>query len=511
MNFKKFSLLGLLIGTVGISQAQYLEDGIRFSQTDIGTSARFGAMGGAQTALGGDLSSIAGNPAGLGFYNNSDASFSLSFQNDLNQSSYFGTKTNRNSNKFNLDQAAVLIHMPVRKRYGQNLQTGWLNFNVGVSFNRTQDFQSKIYFSGENDISSYTDMLADFTDDPVYDSWGKGSNFIRNNGSYPYPTTSEQLTNMQDNKDIRKGSQHQTNISFGANYGNQFYIGTSLGIAGFRYESNRTFAEVGAMKDASEFTQIDPNVDFLRPGSATYPFLDQDYELQFSGFQVTKGTGVNATLGMIFLPHRMWRIGLSATTPTWYRVKDHYTMFFDGWMVDKNTNADLFNYASPEENYYDEYNLRTPYRLNAGLAVLFEEGLISADVEFVDYTSMRISRPRGSGGYDFNKIQQIKDLKEFYQSAFNFRVGGEYKLSEELLLRGGYNFQGSPYKDYNSNRQMVTAGLGYRVNNVYVDMAYQNQLYKYHYQPYQSYVNPTESAKIENRRNRVLLTVGVKF
>src|SRR5690554_5875032 len=115
INSKKLGLLGLFLGMISFSQAQYLEDGIRFSQSDIGGTARFKAMGGAQTALGGDLSSIAGNPAGLSFYNNSDASITLDYLNDHNKSTYFSSATERQKNKLGFDQAGVLIHMPVHK------------------------------------------------------------------------------------------------------------------------------------------------------------------------------------------------------------------------------------------------------------------------------------------------------------------------------------------------------------------------------------------------------------
>ena len=83
MNRKKITLLAALLCLAGASQAQYLEDAMRFSQPEYGGSARFRAMGNASTSLGGDLSSITGNPAGLGFFNNSDAGISLNYFNDI--------------------------------------------------------------------------------------------------------------------------------------------------------------------------------------------------------------------------------------------------------------------------------------------------------------------------------------------------------------------------------------------------------------------------------------------
>ena len=57
--------------------AQGLTDEVLiFSQSPTAGSARIQAMGFSQVALGGDLSSAFSNPAGLGFYNKSEVTFS---------------------------------------------------------------------------------------------------------------------------------------------------------------------------------------------------------------------------------------------------------------------------------------------------------------------------------------------------------------------------------------------------------------------------------------------------
>ena len=49
----------------GMLSAQNLTDGLRYSMEDIGGTARFRAMSGAFNSLGGDMSAIALNPAGV--------------------------------------------------------------------------------------------------------------------------------------------------------------------------------------------------------------------------------------------------------------------------------------------------------------------------------------------------------------------------------------------------------------------------------------------------------------
>ena len=50
------------------THAQYYQDALRFSTFQPGATSRIRAIGNASTAVGGDLSNIGNNPAGLGFF-----------------------------------------------------------------------------------------------------------------------------------------------------------------------------------------------------------------------------------------------------------------------------------------------------------------------------------------------------------------------------------------------------------------------------------------------------------
>lgn len=496
---------------IGLSQAQYVEDGLLFSQPDLGSTARFKAMGSANTSLGGDLSSITGNPAGLGFFNTSDAGLSFDYLNSQSKSSYYGTSTTGTKDKFSLSQGGVVFHMPVRSTVGRN--TGWLNFNIGIGYTKTNDFNSTIDFIGENNTSSYTNFLAEAANDPSYEpafgDWGYESYLLDYNESegFYFPAASESTSNSQGNLDKRTGNQFQTNIAFGANYSNKLYVGASIGIAGFSYHKERRFDEIGFMKEEAEIRAINPGSDFLDPNHEAYDFVYADYELSSSSVQKTNGTGFNGSVGFIYKPDNMFQVGFSATSPTWYTVTDDYSMYFDSWMVDPETGDAFFEYVSDEELFYDEYKLRTPYRLNAGVSAIFTEGLITADVEYVDYASMRITTDYA----DVNTASD-EDIANIYQSAVNFRLGGEYRLASDFLLRAGYNYRGNPYQDgLESTAQTISGGLGYRINNTYIDLTYLNQRSDMEYTPYQSIEYPSNTASIKNSKNNVFLTVGFKF
>jgi len=86
-------ILAIVILSFGVqSKAQYAEDALRFSRNYFGGTSRMLGLAGAQQALGADISSISGNPAGLGFYRRNDFSISPTLRFSETQST-FGAKT----------------------------------------------------------------------------------------------------------------------------------------------------------------------------------------------------------------------------------------------------------------------------------------------------------------------------------------------------------------------------------------------------------------------------------
>ena len=87
----------------------YYEDANRYSMTNPGGSARIQAIGGAQTALGGDVSSAYSNPAGLGFFNQSTfvGTPGMSFQSAT--SNFLGQSYRTDRSSFNINNLGVVI------------------------------------------------------------------------------------------------------------------------------------------------------------------------------------------------------------------------------------------------------------------------------------------------------------------------------------------------------------------------------------------------------------------
>ena len=80
----------ILFGYDGFSQYGYYSDVMKFSHFFNGGSARIKGIGGATTSLGGDVSSISINPAGVGFFNKKVFSISYKSITKNNSSIYIG-------------------------------------------------------------------------------------------------------------------------------------------------------------------------------------------------------------------------------------------------------------------------------------------------------------------------------------------------------------------------------------------------------------------------------------
>ena len=98
---KKISVLialgMLMIAPWGMAQTIY--DGAKLTGKDLNGTARFVGMGGAMGALGGDISTMGTNPAGIGLYRSSDVMTSFGFSLYGNESQYLGKKFNSDLTK----------------------------------------------------------------------------------------------------------------------------------------------------------------------------------------------------------------------------------------------------------------------------------------------------------------------------------------------------------------------------------------------------------------------------
>lgn len=519
--------LGILLYTSEFytASAQYINEVFRASQAEYGATARFKALGNAQTSLGGDLSSVAGNPAGLGFFNQSDFGISFDYLADRNTSSYFNSQNNYSLNRLSISQASGVFNFPLRKDYGSDLETGWLNFNIGLGYYKTNDFNSAVGYAGINPSSTFAHYLADQRDihqslegDFGWDSYLLDFNNYNPTNTYHYPAVLEK-DNAQRNLLNDRGHTSTFNLSIGSNYSNKLYLGASIGLTTFRYNTRQEFNEDGYTKSYNDIYRENPNSDYLEPSNDAYQFLEAEYSLAYNYRQATRGTGINATLGLIFKPVPNVNIGIAATTPTWYAIADEGRTYMDVWYYDNAQAVDPFHtYNSDEFEDYLDYNILTPYKLNGGVSYLFIGGLVTVDLEYIDYSSMHFSASNSLSPSTKDELDRAMndEIKATYSGALNLRAGAEYFFTNQVVGRLGYVQKSSPYKNADLKTEIASAGLGYRMGNMYIDLTYQNSKQSYTSIPYQFDTNfwqdyDIPEAKISNVRHQAYVTVGFKF
>ncbi len=491
-----------IVGATSTTYAQYAGDALRFSQSDYGSTARFKGMGNAQIGVGGDMSSISGNPAGLGLFTKSEFSLTPEFNQMGSNSLYLGQNTKTTKSKLNLNQIGAVIYMPTFKIKGQDKEKGLVSMVFGLGYHRNNDFNFENNYGGTNNATSIADYFAQIAGNTSPDLLTNGSlqqsaynNYLISYdgalGNY-FPETFADLNqgNVQRKNEIRTGSTSEFNFSGAANISNQIYLGFSVGLIDIKYNSDAQYEETGVARE------FDTN------GALTGNNIN--YKLLFNQNQVTRGSGINGKLGVIFRPVGNFRIGATIQTPTWFVIDDSYTETLDNRGTIRGTN---------DKSFFDfTYNLRTPFKGSLGTSyIIGGKAIITADVDFVDYSTIKFSSNNGGNIEDI--ADNNRDVIDSYHGAVNYRIGAEYKI-DLINLRAGYGLNGSPYKsdkDGTYNINTYSAGIGYRVNNYYLDLAYQRIEGTNNLSPY-TLINLSEPvANVKSTRDNVFLTVGVRF
>ena len=519
MNFKNIAL-SLFVSNliINYAHAQSLDDAVIFSKDENGVSARIKAMGGVQTALGGDISSINGNPAGLGFFSRSDISITFDYLQSTNKTDFLGTNSKSNKGNFGITQAGVVFNFPNRNQIGD--YAGWQNFNLGISYNKKANFHNSLIYNGINKETSFVNNLADLMFDnedfekDFYDSYLV--EYYSDNINRHFPLAVEADNKDQINDVLTKGSHNNTAIAFGGNYNNKLYIGATLGLSFFRYEKSKIFEENGWTKQHQEVAVDNPTSDFANPANPNYiKFGDKSYQLLDDYSQISEGSGVDFKLGFIYKPTTDWNLGFTLTTPTWMSINETTDAFTDvKFFPDMNSNDDFHTYESDLYSSYQDYNITTPWKFAIGATKFFNRGLLSVDLEYLTYNTIRYSNPTR-----FNSFSSTNDIiKDEFQGAINVRLGGEYLINNMVSARAGFNFIGNPYQYSEETNVNGSIGLGLKLtNSIYMDLALVHQVNSYSMVPYalsqfwhdRGRFEPI--ADLKHQRTNALLTLGAKF
>lgn len=489
---KVLFLLIILFGTTLYLQAQEVGDALLFSETQPAITARSMGVGNALGALGGDLSTVSKNPAGLAIYRRAEFSFSLGSYGEATQTNFFGNRERVRQNRFAFGSAGLVIPTRIRR------ESEWKMVNFGITFNRLANFDQNFSYSGTSTgsrVQAFADQgqgLINPNSDPyqtgpafqafLIDDLG-GGNYIANGGADDPDALVDKSQTVS-----RSGGINELGISVGGNYNNKLYIAASLGVNFLTFREDRLY------------TEYTPDLNYIG--------------MDFTETRSVEGTGVNLKLGVIYRINKMFRVGAAVHTPTAYRLTDSYNTGLDASIIYNDTLRESFFAMEDQDPNVLQHNMATPWVfMLSGGAVIGKRGFIGVDVEYLDFGTASftlLENERTPANNQF--INDVNNnVEDSYKGVFRARIGGEVALGL-ARFRLGYQFQSSPYEvaveGVSDFRHDLSAGVGVRWKHFYIDAAYQHTLREFEFSPYASDVNLQRvTGNITN--SQVMLTLGI--
>jgi hypothetical protein len=491
-------------------------DAYTISNSELNGTARSMSMGGAFGALGGDLSVISINPAGLGIYRSSEISgtFALSMMNT--STNWAGAVKDASKTTFTPDNIGFELYLP--ESVGSIV-----NWNVGFSYNRLKNFNREYKMQNRSGLRhsigdyvasrSYgireSNLMLDDSYDPYESPFLNGDwlSILGYESGMMYPVENDSYSGFFNDykptnaylRVTEKGQLDEMNFGIGMNISDFLFLGTSVSVTELDYRYNSAYDEVNELNDRI--------------------YLDNWLNTEGKGFAFNFGAIMN--LNVV-------RLGVAYSTPKWYKMTDYYDAVATSYLDEDD---DALTAYTPE-NSYSEYKFKSPGKWTfSGAVIIGKSALLSADYELTNYKGMHYS---DQNGHDDN-FYMNDYIEEDFGKSHTLRLGGELKVTPQFAIRAGYVVQSSPmstalvnnditaevtpagtiphFTTTSASTNYITAGLGYRFTpNFYMDLACVYKTNEAKAYAFSRTVDVTsEPASLKNKSTRLALTLGYKF
>lgn len=514
--FMAFSLIA------GMASAQDTYESVELGASDLNGTARYVGMGGALSALGGDITTMGSNPAGTALFRHNEISLSVGglFTDEKGQLGHDGSR-------MSFDQAGIVFIMDQSDASGRGLQ--YVNFGVNYVKKRNHlanlnvanvgglgagNFSQTWQVAGmandawnnslaNNDWPILGDIFAPTFTDGVCNNDGT---LIFDDMNYPSAPFRGVGASNASYQSASYGSNGQFDFNLSFNVSNQYFWGLSLGVYSQNYKRQSLYAETGT----------DGNY---------YDILNW-YDSKADGFDIK--------FGFICRPieESPFRFGLSIHTPTWYSMDD-----VNGWsLVFNDNNKSIGGYIAERQAEPFRYSYRTPWKFGLSLGhTIGKELAFGVEYELTDPSTARYYNDKWDNSPYFNYVNE--KIKSSLKAQHTLKLGMEYKIIPEFAFRLGYNFVSSPIKSdayrlldywYDTyatetayvnwkDLHRITFGFGYRFKGGYFDVAYQYQAQKGDFYAFDG--DYTDAGKyysfaptsVKNNRSQLLATLGFSF
>ena len=416
--------------------AQGSDDACRFAQTYYQGTAKALGMGNALGAVGGDMTAICINPAGMGLYRSGELTMTLNLSDNHYTSSYYGDKASGNKFRISIPNLGYVStaqrsnYKPLRYR----------QFCIGLT--RTNDYNIHTFAKGLNPTSSMIDSYLNQIDGCAVDDLSQNFPYtvyparstylvdVDNQGFYTSPIPQGGI--KQSLEQAFKGRSEEWTFGYGANYFDKLFLGITLGINHIKRVGSTTYKETLPIAHYDETN-----------------FRNWTFEQDFS----SRGLGVNGKFGLIWMVSSWLRLGAAYHTPTMYSFEESWQTQTESQLQENSLITR--KYLSPKSSY--EYYFFSPMKWLGSMAFVVDDfGMISMDAEMVNFGSA-LFECSSDDYYDYSSVNQ--DIKELYSRTFNFRLGTEWRINDSYL-RLGAGYYGSPFGLGELNGSVKKASVG---------------------------------------------------
>ena len=441
----------LLFFIFSLSYSQTIDDIIRVSSYYNDGTARFNAMGGAFSSLGGDLSAISINPASSSIFTYNEFGITIGLDDNTIENNLNGYLSKTKSSAQTLNQLGavwVFTNGKAKFSFAYNLQNVY-SYSDDFSFSGNNSNSIDRYFLYYADGVPSDDLLiySDETTQSVYQYLGENYGFgdqqaflgyqgyvinSSDNSNNTYKTNAIYNQVFQDIAIERIGNHYKHSLNIGGSYNNHVFLGANLNFHGIEFQERKIFNESGYSNN-SELR----NVNF-----------NEYYNSNGFGFSVQLGTIIKV---------RNFRIGLSYQSPTWIDFEEENEQILET-KVSSDNQIKTYSIDPRTVNIYDKYQLRLPSKSTIGFSQIFgQKGLISLDYEITKYNNAMF--PDNDDNY-LNELNYIID-DELYGTAQSIRLGGEYRIKNNSLRAGVFHYKGPE----NLNENKINGfSVGYGIN-----------------------------------------------
>ncbi len=442
-------------------------------------SARYTAMGGSMGALGGDISTLNSNPAGLGVFILGEVSGSLVFNSDKNISTMANSSTSQSNNKVNIGQVGGVVS------FSSSGNSAWKFINVGFAYNSQKLDQSIVSPGNPNIKKPYIP-----------------------NGS----TTPTDYDVLGAHRYQRMGNRTKLNFNLGGNFENKIYVGAGVNLSSVDVEQ----------------------YDDLRIYSENTPSKSGYYRRNNTPFRESS-SGFSLSIGVIGKLGNSIRLGAAIESPTWWNIEREYNYYelsstsnifrsytgTEDRKLSTPTKLTLSGAVVPNKNF--AFNV--DYRLDLGKPS-FSGGIAENQLNNFYNSTYKAQQEVRLGAEYRNKGFSVRGGYAFTTSPFkNYTYNYTAGSGQGVFDNNGNIISSGSLSNYIVGKSStISAGIGYDFKSFFIDATYQHTtrnysnpfydgLYVHQDTPSSSFNESYVSAvsDVKTTRGNIILTLGWKF